>query len=30
MNWEKWKAVEGMNKNELERILDGDAIGSIF
>ena len=24
MNWEKWKAVKGMDENKLERILDGD------
>jgi hypothetical protein len=30
MNWEKWNKVEGMNENELERILDGDTISSIF
>jgi hypothetical protein len=30
MNWEKWNKVEGMDKNKLERILDGDTISSIF
>jgi len=25
MNWEKWNKVEGMDKNKLERILDGYA-----
>jgi hypothetical protein len=30
MNWMKWNDIEGMNENELERILDGDTISSIF
>ena len=29
MNWMKWNDVEGMDKNKLERILDGDTIHSI-
>jgi hypothetical protein len=29
MNWEKWNKVEGMDKNKLERILDGDTIYGI-
>jgi hypothetical protein len=30
MNWEKWNKVKDMDKNKLERILDGDTISSIF
>ena len=30
MNWDNWNKVEGMDKNKLERILDGDTISSIF
>ncbi len=29
MNWDKWNDVKGMDKNKLERILDGDTIYGI-